>query len=287
MLTTLIDGLGFAEGLRWRDGKLWFSDFLTRKVQSVDLEGALEWVGYVPGQPSGLGFSTEGKPLVVSMIDRKVLQLGFEQLDVVADLVSFNTPPCNDMLVDDAGTMYVSTFSYELWYETIPQGASSPLIRIDPNGKASVAASDLRMPNGITLLPDRRTLVVAETHACRLTAFTLQADGSLGGRRCFAELDCHPDGICCDAHGDVWVSGLYDSRFVKVRDGGEVISTIPTPGRWAVACALGGVDGRRLFCATTAVQQANDLRMGRCVSAIEYTDVEVPSPDSRTKIAAC
>ena len=44
MLTTLIDGLGFAEGLRWRDGKLWFSDFLTRKVQSVDLGGALEWV---------------------------------------------------------------------------------------------------------------------------------------------------------------------------------------------------------------------------------------------------
>lgn len=278
MLKTLIDGLGFAEGLRWHQGKLWFSDFLTRRVQTLDKEGRLESIGYIPGQPSGLGFNPHGEPLVVSMLDRKVLKVGFEQLEVAANLLPLDTPPCNDMLVDKAGTMYISTFSYELWYETAPEGASSPLIRIGSDGRISVAAAELRMPNGITLLPDERTLVVAETHACRLTAFTVQADGSLGARRCFAELDCHPDGICCDVNGDVWVSGLYEEKFVKVRAGGKVLCTIVTPGRWAVACALGGEDNRQLFCATATVKQSNDLRMGRSTSSIGYTEVAVPAP---------
>ena len=276
MLTTLIDGLGFAEGLRWHDGKLWFADFLTRKVQTVDSNGKIVWVGFIPGQPSGLGFTTQGEPLVVSMIDRKVLRIGDEQLDVIADLAPLNTPPCNDMFVDEAGNMFVGTFSYELWYEAASQGATSSLIRIAANGRFSVAATDLSMPNGIVLLPDGKTLVVAETSANRLTAFNLAEDGRLSGRRVFAELDCHPDGICCDANGDVWVAGLYDSKFIKVSDGGEIISTIPTPGCWAVACALGGVDGQRLFCATATVKQPNDLRMGRCASAISYVDVDIP-----------
>lgn len=278
MLETLIDGLGFAEGLRWHAGRLWFSDFLTRKVQTVDMEGTVEWVAFVPGQPSGLGFSRQGDPLVVSMLDRKVLRVGFEELSVVGDLAPLNVPPCNDMFVDKAGNMFVSTFSYELWYERMPEAATSLLLRIGADGGVSVAAGELRMPNGITLLPDGRTLVVAETHACRLTAFTLTEEGRLTGRRCFAELDCHPDGICCDAEGDVWVSGLYASKFIKVRDGGEVISNVPTPGRWAVACALGGTEGRRLFCATATVRQPNDLRMGRCTSAIEYIDVASAAP---------
>ena len=37
--TPLIEGLGFLEGPRWRDGRLWFSDFVSRKVHTVDLDG--------------------------------------------------------------------------------------------------------------------------------------------------------------------------------------------------------------------------------------------------------
>lgn len=270
MLNMLVDGLGFAEGLRWRDGQLWFSDFLTREVQRMSPDGTLEWVGYVPGQPSGLGFTPEGEPLVVSMLDRKVLKIGPECLDVHADSGPLETPPWNDMLVDDSGTAYISTLSYELWYTSPPDSASSPLLRVGPDGRVSTAATELSMPNGIALLPDGKTLVVAETHARRLTAFTVGGDGRLGERRCFAALDCHPDGICSDARGDVWVSGLYDSKFVKVREGGEVLQVIPAPGRWAVACALGGEDGQLLYCATASVEKSNDLRMGRSRSAIEY-----------------
>jgi len=277
MLTPLITNLGFAEGLRWFDGKLWFSDFLTRKIQTADLEGRAQWIGFIPGQPSGLGFSSTGELLTVSMMDRKILNVGFEQLGVFADLSGLATPPCNDMLVITDGTAFVGTFSYELWYETGVAGPTSVLIKVSPDGTPTVAADSLHMPNGITLLPDGKTLVVAETGANQLTAFTLQNDRTLTDRRIFAALDCAPDGICCDANGDVWVSGLYSSKFLKVREGGKILDTLHVPGCWAVACELGGNDGNRLFCATTTVNNKNDLRMGRCTSSIAFIDVEVPA----------
>ena len=277
-LSTLIDGLGFAEGLRWREGKLWFSDFLTRKIQTVDLAGRLTDMAFVPGQPSGLGFMPDGTPRVVSMLDRRLLTFASEQLGVVADLRHVAVGPCNDMIVDSKGNAYIGSLGYELWYEPLPPSTRGPLIRVDPQGAVSVAAPDMRGPNGMALLAGEKTLVIAETHACRLTAFDVAEDGSLSGRRLFADLgDIHPDGICANARGDIWVAGLYASQFMLVGDGGKVLEAIETPGRWAVACALGGETRNRLFCATATVAQPTDMRRGRARSAIEFLDVEVPA----------
>ena len=41
---TLIDGLRFPEGPRWREGRLWFSDMHSQQVLAVDLDGATEVV---------------------------------------------------------------------------------------------------------------------------------------------------------------------------------------------------------------------------------------------------
>jgi sugar lactone lactonase YvrE len=133
-------------------------------------------------------------------------------------------------------------------------------------------------PNGIAFLSGGKRLVVAETHACRLTIFDVAPDGSLSNRRLFADLgDHHPDGICADRNGDIWVAGLYAATFLLVRDGGDILETIATPGRWAVACALGGPAGRRLFCATASQERPEDFRLGQTRSAIGYVDVDIPA----------
>ena len=54
--TTLISGLSFTECPRWRDGRLYISDFYTQRVLAVALDGTAETVARVPQQPSGLGF---------------------------------------------------------------------------------------------------------------------------------------------------------------------------------------------------------------------------------------
>jgi sugar lactone lactonase YvrE len=49
----LAEGLGFPEGPRWHEGKLWFSDFRLRKVSTLGLDGKLTTVFELDDQPSG------------------------------------------------------------------------------------------------------------------------------------------------------------------------------------------------------------------------------------------
>jgi sugar lactone lactonase YvrE len=266
----LLDGLVFPEGPRWHDGKLWFSDMHAHWVMTVDLAGKAERVVEVPQRPSGLGWLPDGRLLVVSMQDRRLLVLEGGSLRQHADLTGLTTGDINDMVVDAHGRAYIGNFGGEL---SSPQPTT--LVMVAPDGKASIVAEDLVFPNGTVITPDDRTLIVAESFASRLTAFDISADGSLSGRRVWAELgDAVPDGICLDAEGAVWVACPFTSEFRRVREGGEVVDRV-NPGRFAVACMLGGEDRRTLFC-LTAETTAEQLARGESKGWIETVRVEVP-----------
>jgi sugar lactone lactonase YvrE len=103
-LKTLISGMSFTECPRWHDGRLYFSDFYTRRVLAVTLNGAIETIAEVPGQPSGLGFLPDGRMLIVSMRDRKILRREFDgSLVEHANLWDLAPWHLNDMLVDRQG----------------------------------------------------------------------------------------------------------------------------------------------------------------------------------------
>src|SRR5512137_1789260 len=97
--STLVEGLVFAEGPRWHEGKLWFSDQHAHRVMTVDLKGNTETIVGVPNQPSGLGWLPDGRLLVVSMTDRCLLRLDGSKFTVVADLKALASFHCNDMVV--------------------------------------------------------------------------------------------------------------------------------------------------------------------------------------------
>lgn len=274
MLTTLASGLGFAEGPRWHDGKLWFSDFGARLVRHVDLAGKLTEVAHVRERPSGLGFLPNGHLLIVSMLDRRVLRLENGVLREHADLSSFTQHPCNDMAVDRHGNAFIGHMGFDL----LARGAQpkpAEILSVLENGETRVAASDLSFPNGLAISEDGRTLIVAETLGARLSAFTLASDGTLSARRVFAALPGRaPDGICLDAEGAVWVADARGKACIRVREGGEITDLIATE-RGCFACALGGSDGRTLFLCTA---EGYDLAaMARETGAIETTRVKVPA----------
>ena len=100
---TVLDGLSFGEGPRWHDGRLWFSDFHTHRVQAMDEDGKAETIVEVPKRPSGLGWLPDGRLLVVSMQDRRLMRLDPGGLVEHADLSGVATFDCNDMVVDGAG----------------------------------------------------------------------------------------------------------------------------------------------------------------------------------------
>src|SRR5450755_3051512 len=91
---------------------------------------------------------------------------------------------------------------------------------VTPDGQLRQVADDLQFPNGMVITPDGRTLIISESFAGRLTAFDIDGDGGLSGRRVFAE-GLGPDGICIDAEGAVWVStgGFSVARVAESRPG--------------------------------------------------------------------
>lgn len=251
----LCDGLYFAEGPRWHSGKLWFSDFYDHAVKTVDADGNVRSMLTVDEQPSGLGWLPDGRLLVVSMRDRRVLRLEDDQLVEHADLSEVAEFYCNDMVVDSAGRAYVGNFGFDLhaaakssdFIGALKAYQGATLARIDPDGSVHVAASALRFPNGTVVTPDGGTLIIAETLGARLSAFDVLADGSLTKQREWAALPgVSPDGICLDADGAVWVADARAPRCIRVREGGEILAEVATE-QHVYACMLGGSDGKTLF----------------------------------------
>ena len=273
-LTMVLGGLAFPEGPRWRDGRLWFSDMHAHEVIAMTPEGARETVFTHEGPVSGLGWLPDGRMLVVSMEDRKLLRIEADgKVAVHADLGGVATGHCNDMVVDAKGRAYVGNFGF-----VFPGGEQKPakMARVDPDGRVVEAAGDLVFPNGTMITPDGKTLIVGETFGARMTAFDVADDGALSNRRVWAQLPerAVPDGACLDAEGAVWVASPTTNDVIRLKEGGEVLDRI-TADQGCFACMLGDEDRRTLYVLTAAGAGAEDakrLRGGR----IETARVAVP-----------
>ncbi|WP_428395753.1 SMP-30/gluconolactonase/LRE family protein [Lichenicoccus sp.] len=274
-MQTFVEELAFAEGPRWRDGRLWWSDMHAERVQSWSPEDGARTEAAVEHRPSGLGWLPDGRLLVVSMMDRTVLRREPDgDLVVHADLSLLVPRRLNDMVVDATGRAYVGNFGFDL--EEGEPIADTVLAMIEPDGRARIVAEGLLFPNGMVITADQRTLIVAETFAARLSAFDIAADGSLSGRRVWAQLPEHsyPDGICLDLEGCVWVASTSGNACVRVQEGGALLERVEV-GRSAFACAMGGPERRTLFICT-APDYFREPRRTERTGRIEGVRVAVP-----------
>ncbi|MEU5692701.1 SMP-30/gluconolactonase/LRE family protein [Actinosynnema sp. NPDC020468] len=269
--TVLHTGIRFGDGPRQGpDGRLYYSDFYDHEVRAFDLStGVEEVVCTVPGQPSGLGWLPDGRLLVVSMRDRRVLRLEPGGLVEHADLGGVATFHANDMLVDAAGRAYVGNFGFDLHGVIAARGEAAllapdyrpptaALALVSPTGAVSVVCEDLAFPNGMGFLGD--TLVVAETLAFGLTAFDVAADGSLSGRRVWADLRGHgvaPDGIAVHEDG-VWVAPALQAAAFLVVDG-RVARRVET----SQPCFAVAVVRDTLVCCTAPTSQPEVVSVDR------------------------
>ncbi len=241
----LLTGLGFGESPRWHDGRLWFSNWGMQEVVAVDLDGKSEVMVRVPtSMPFCIDWLPDGRLLVVSGPERLLLRREADgSLVTHADLRPLSQHPCNEIVVDGRGNVYINAGGID----RPGQEASGIIALVTPDGSARQVADGIAWPNGMAVTPDNSTLIVAESHGKKLTAFDIAADGSLSNRRVWADLgDGVPDGICIDADNAVWYADVPNRRCVRVREGGEVLQTINVD-RGCFACMLGGDDKRTLF----------------------------------------
>jgi sugar lactone lactonase YvrE len=275
----LLDGLAMPESPRWHDGRLWLSNWGTREIVAVDLDGSSAVVGE---GPDGLGWATNW------LSDGRMLITGPELIRVEADgsrarhadLSHISPLGWSEITVDGRGNLYVNTINFDFaeFNDVLSSGrAPGKVALVTPDGEAREVANELAFPNGMVVTQDNGTLVVGESFAARLTAFDIEDDGSLSNRRVWAD-GVGPDGICLDADGCIWASsGNMANDAARIREGGEVLERIEL-GRPCFATMLGGADRRTLFMLTAdwrgteQVESVIEARTGQVLVA------EAPAP---------
>jgi sugar lactone lactonase YvrE len=235
-MDVLMEGIAFGESPRWHDGRLWFSDWGAGRVWSVATSEAPRVEAEVHSFPLCIDFLPDGRLLLVSSAERRVLRRHRDgSLVSHADLLPVSTKPWNDIVVDGRGNAYVNNIGFDF-----PGGEFAPglVVLVTPDGKVDPVAEGLAFPNGMAVTADNSTLIVAESYAEQLTAYAIAMDGTLTDRRVWAATTGdHPDGICLDTTGAVWYADVGNKRCVRVREGGEILSTVDLD-RGAFACAL-------------------------------------------------
>src|SRR3954471_20327173 len=275
-LQTLMTGLVFGEQPRWHEDRLWFSDWGTQEVIAVDLEGNSEVIVRAPSFPCCVDWLPDGRLLVVSARDGLLLRREPDgSLVTHADLsgLSEKGHPWNEIVVDGRGNTYVNNQGFDF-----PGGEFAPgtIALLTPDGSSRQVADGIAFPNGMAVMPDNSTLIVAESYGQKLTAFDIAADGGLSNQRVWADLEGGvPDGICVDADGAVWYGDVPNRRCVRVREGGEVLETIELD-RGCFACMLGGVDGRTLF--MVATEWTGIANVGEGPRTGQVLAVDAPAP---------
>jgi sugar lactone lactonase YvrE len=222
----------WGESPRTRGGELWVSD--TQGSKLVVVSGDSARVIELESPVNGTWFLPNGDLVAARMGDTRVDRFDGETWTTYCDVTDISTTGrLGDLIALGDGTVFV---------DDVTHGQPGQLLKIDPDGKASVAAEDLTFPNGIALVDDGNTIVVAETFAGRLSAFTLTPDRRLEDRRVFIDLDAElgpdyrPDGICSRADGSVWVAGTGSGALLRVKDG-SVEEQIDLGG-FVIACCL-------------------------------------------------
>jgi len=150
--------------------------------------------------------------------------------------------PFNEIVVDAVGRAWVDMPGAAPWEDPKPGIVAVVL----SDGSCKQVAEDVWFPNGMVVLGDD-TLVVAESHADRLTAWTITHSGELADRRVWADWDRgRPRTASVRRRRAIWYASVPGQRCTRVAEGGEVLDTIDVD-RGCFACMLGGDDGRTLF----------------------------------------
>ena len=247
---TVASGLVWAESPRWRDGVLWVSDTQTSRLLAV---GEAETEVYDLDSPvNGTSFLAKGQLVAARMTAKRIDLMTGDGWESYVDLSGVAEGRLGDMTSLGDGTIYVD----DLGATVGPEGGR--IVKVDPTRRPTVAATDLVFPNGLALIDGGETLIVAETFANRLTAFTVGSNGDLSARRPWLDLaselgpEHRADGLWASRDGSVWAATATGEAVIRAREG-EIVEKYDMDG-FAIACCLD--DDEQSLYVTTA--RSND-----------------------------
>ena len=291
-------GMYFGESPRYRDGYLYVSDMIGRKIYTIDVKtGEKEVLVEVENQPNGMCFHPDGSLIYSSMFDAKLYRLEDGRSSLYADMSHVMTGYCGDMAIDKAGRVYMDDTGARVLHGETPRPGR--LLLIEPDGTVKVAAEDIVFPNAVFIDGAGKSLYVAETFRYGLLRYDVNpANGELTNRQDFWSPAVLPgvkkedmaanmigiDGGCMDAEGGIWLSMLGYEEFIRLSPDNKVTHRIKAHGH-ATACTLGGENGKTLFLVINRVPKDENLFKAmvakRTTLAVSTVTVEIGRGDAR------
>jgi sugar lactone lactonase YvrE len=126
----LVSDISFGEQPRWHEDRLWFSDWGTREVIAVDLQGNRETILQAPSFPCYVDWLPDGRLLLVSAREGLLLRRESDgTLLTHGDLSGLSKPPAgNELVVDSRGNAYINGgLRSNGWRTVCPRGRRAGL----------------------------------------------------------------------------------------------------------------------------------------------------------------
>jgi gluconolactonase len=255
-------GFTFTEGPIWnkQEDFLLFSDMPGDVRRKWTQAGGVEEVMRPSNKCNGMVYDGQGNLLVCEHATSSLVR---ERPDGARETLAthyhgreLNSP--NDVATRSDGMIYFSDpvygrvpgFGLEREQDLPFQG----VYRIRPGGgepELVVAEDDFEQPNGLCFSPDESLLYINDTPRALIRVYDVHPNGSLANGRTFFEgigsgvlQEGIPDGMKCDARGNIWVTG--PGGVWVISDGGEHLGVVEVPENVG-NLAWGGSDWRTLW----------------------------------------
>jgi gluconolactonase len=277
-LRLLGEGYEFTEGPVWvaAEQALYFSDIPGDARWRWTEQRGMELAQQPTFKGNGMALDNDGNILVCEQVSSCLVRL---RADGGRDLVAYhyrgkylNSP--NDVVVRGSdGSIYFTDPDYGRWNDWIGQERSRNGVGFRGVWRVAPGAAELELlvpddefdqPNGLCFSPDESLLYVNDSAARNVKVFDVAADGSLGPSRLVREgvgtgvpREGNVDGMECDEHGNVWVTGPGGVWVLTPE--GDHLGTVATPEVCGSLC-WGGPDLHTLFLMTyTTVHSVRTL----------------------------
>ncbi|WP_139955924.1 sulfatase-like hydrolase/transferase [Flavicella sediminum] len=269
-----------AEGFNWSEGPAWFSKGQKLVFSDVPENKAYEWnditglklflapsggiantsAKKVKGS-NGLLVDKKGNLLLCQVADRRISKLTeykspnevtFNPLTTNYKGAKFNSP--NDLTFDNYNNIYFTDPTFGLGLGKKSDIGFNGVYFLAQNGEAKLVTKDIKLPNGIAVSNDNKTLYVADSdkNYPKIYAFDIVKNEKVENGRIFfdatklykssREKQC-PDGMKVDKNGNLFVAG--PGGVLIITPEGKHIGTINTD-RKTGNCVFSD-DGRFLF----------------------------------------
>jgi gluconolactonase len=249
-LVLLADTFSFTEGpVADAEGNVYFTDQPNNKIYKWSTDGKLSVFSDDAGRANGLAMDRAGNLYACADLNNELWQIdpSGKVTVLVKDYEGKRLNGPNDLWIDPKGGIYLTDPYYKRDYWTgpnAPEQDGQHVYYLTPDRKRLIrVAADLQQPNGIVGTPDGKRLYVADIRAQKTYVYQINPDGTLTGKRLFAEMGS--DGMTMDEQENIYLTSRGAVTVFNVR--GEKIDQIQVPERWVGNLTFGGKNRDILF----------------------------------------